>query len=237
MNNPSITPCQQPQPGQYYSEATISQGIPLPAIELTQRDRTEGSAGSSQLSPAGAHLGQGFETQFIRAARPEDLSNIATLLSESFYPPSGLMSWLLPLLRQGIYQDLRGRLGTSSNRACLVAIQGDTAGASGYHALAGTIEVAVRSLSAWSVLKSPYISNLAVKVDCRRQGIAQDLLLACEQTVVQWGFQNLYLHVLENNLPARELYAKAGYHLHRIDPLWITCLFKKPQRLLLHKRL
>lgn len=189
------------------------------------------------MSPAGTHLGRGFETQFIRAARPEDLLNIATLLSESFYPPSDLMSWLLPLLRLGIYHELRGRLGTSLNRACLVAIRGDTAGPSGYHALAGTIEVAVRSPSVWSVLKSPYISNLAVKVDCRRQGIARHLLLACEQTVVQWGFQDLYLHVLENNLPARELYAKAGYHLHRIDPLWTTFLFKQPQRLLLHKRL
>lgn len=234
MNNPSITPCQQPQSDQYYPESTISQG-PLPATGPTL-DRAC-SVGSSQLSPAGTHLGQGFETQFIRAARPEDLSNIATLLSESFYPPSGAISWLLPLLRLGIYHDLRGRLVTSLNRACLVAIRGDTAGSSGYHALAGTIEVAVRSPSAWSALKSPYVSNLAVKVDCQRQGIAQDLLLACEQTVGQWGFQDLYLHVLENNLPARELYAKAGYRLHRIDPLWTTCLFKQPQRLLLYKRL
>lgn len=236
MNNPSIS-CQQPQSGQYYSEATVSQDAPLPAIGLTQRDRAKASAVPSQLSSAVTPLGQGFETRFIRAARPEDLSNIATLLSESFYPASGLINWLLPLLRLGIYQDLRGRLGTSSNRACLVAIRGDTAGAPDDDALAGTVEVAVRSPSAWSVPKSPYISNLAVKVDCRRQGIAQDLLLACEQTVVQWGFQDLYLHVLENNLPARDLYTKAGYHLHHIDPLWTTCLFKQPQRLLLHKRL
>lgn len=188
--------------------------------------------GSSQSHPA---------TQFIRAARREDLSDIASLLTQSFYPASGLMGWFSPLLRMGVYQDLRSRVDPAvSRQICLVATQRDGASESdGYCGLVGTVEVTLRCLSPWqlAISKSPYISNLAVAAKCRRQGIAQRLLLACERTVLEWGFQDLYLHVLENNQAARQLYSKIGYQVHRIDPHWTTILLKQPQRLMLHKRL
>jgi ribosomal protein S18 acetylase RimI-like enzyme len=144
-------------------------------------------------------------------------------------------------MRLGIYQDLRSRLlSNSPNHACLVGVQKRSARqapAQGW--VVGTVEVTLRPLSPWQsyALKSPYISNLAVKTNCRRQGIAQRLLLACERTVREWGLQDLYLHVLDNNQPALQLYLKAGYQLQEADPLWTTYFFKRPRRLLLHKQL
>jgi len=182
---------------------------------------------------------QCLTTQFIRAARQEDLSNIASLLTESFYPANGLAGWFSPLLRLGVYQDLRSHLTTTSGQACFVAVQGTPSQPGDYCQLAGTVEVTLRSLSPWrlAIPKYPYISNLAVEGTYRRQGIAHRLLLACERTVLEWGFQDLYLHVLENNRAARQLYAKIGYQIHRIDPHWTAILLNQPQRLLLHKRL
>jgi len=162
------------------------------------------------------------------------------LLTESFYPANGLMGQFSPLLRLGIYQDLRSRAtSTASSQVCLVAVQKPASQTGGYTRPAGTVEVTLRSLSPWQIAipKYPYISNLAVEAKSRRQGIAQRLLLACESTALEWGFQDLYLHVLENNQAARQLYSKIGYQVHRVDPHWAAILLKQPQRLLLHKQL
>ena len=196
--------------------------------------------GVSQVPSPATGKSQGQSTaHFVRAARLEDLSNIATLLSESFYPADGLTSWFSPLLRLGIYQDLRGRITTSAKHLCLVAFQGDPSLQPGRQSLAGTVEVTLRSLTPWqgSLSKYPYISNLAVKGEFRRQGIAQHLLLTCARSVQEWGYQDLYLHVLEDNQAARQLYAKAGYQQERSDPTWTAYLLRQPQRLLLRKRL
>ncbi|HEY9846299.1 MAG TPA: hypothetical protein V6D03_08880, partial [Candidatus Caenarcaniphilales bacterium] len=76
----------------------------------------EGTASQYSASPVG-----------IRAARVEDLSSVADLLSESFYPGTHEIGWLAPLLRLGLHRDLRGRLKTgSSNHLCLIAAPGDT---------------------------------------------------------------------------------------------------------------
>ncbi|HEY9845611.1 MAG TPA: GNAT family N-acetyltransferase, partial [Candidatus Caenarcaniphilales bacterium] len=62
------------------------------------------------------------------------------------------------------------------------------------------------------------------------------LLLTCERTIRDYGFSDLYLHVLETNQPAQRLYSKLGYQVQHADALWLSCLFQRPRRLLLHKR-
>lgn len=176
----------------------------------------------------------------IRTAQVEDLTTVATLLNNSFYPDEGWWHWVSPVLQLGIYQDLRSRLvANSPYQTCLIAIkrQADTLKPISKE-VAGTVEVAVRPLSIWQPYsgKAPYISNLAVQKHQRRQGIAQRLLLACERTVWEWGFPDIYLHVLDNNQPARQLYAKAGYQVLEADPTWFSYLGRQ-RRLLLHKRL
>jgi len=187
----------------------------------------DGAAQPQQLQP--------FSTGHtkIRQASLADLPALAELLTNSFHPPGSWLGWLSPVLQMGIYQDLRSRvLAKSSHYGCLVA---ETARAD----TVGTVEVALRSTFPWQprMFQYPYLSNLAVEPHYRQQGIGQQLLLACERLVQEWGFHDLYLHVLENNLPARRLYTKMGYQLHTVEADWVNWFVGRPRRLLLHKSL
>jgi ribosomal protein S18 acetylase RimI-like enzyme len=177
----------------------------------------------------------------IRAATPKDLTALAEILADSFHSRAGINGWIYPVMRLGIYEDIRNRLNSASpHYICLVAVVSATTRPNSWEYLVGTVEMGLRSNYPWPFSSSsqyPYLSNLAVHQDCRRQGTAQQLLLKCERIALGWGFQNLYLHVLENNHQARNLYFKLGYRLHRIDGSWISLLLGQPRRLLLHKHL
>ncbi|MFW6264210.1 MAG: GNAT family N-acetyltransferase [Cyanobacteriota bacterium] len=173
----------------------------------------------------------------IRTAQQQDLNSLAEVLTDSFHPPEGLKRWIYPVLKLGIYEDLRTRLRSQSlQNQCFVALL-PTSPLTSENELTGTIEVALRS--SWQLGSSQYayISNLAVKEPYRRLGIARQLLLQCEHTARQWGFNELYLHVLENNYQARELYRNSGYQLESVEPSLRSWLFNSPKRLLLRKPL
>lgn len=172
----------------------------------------------------------------IRAARPQDLADLADVLAHSFHAQDGMMGWLYPLLRLGIQEDLRSRLRSKSpHQVCLVAVNGmpDTG------RIIGTVELARRMYPLWHISSDRflYLSNLAVQTDYRHQGAAYQLLLTCEQLALEWGFNDLYLHVLENNHPARKLYLKAGYRLQQVESRLGTWLWRQPRQLFLHKRI
>lgn len=190
----------------------------------------------------------------IRTVRQHDLPRLADLLASSFHRQDGAMGWLYPLLRAGIYEDLRSRLQAKAPyQVCLVAV-GHTPVAeeassplssnpsgtrSGEDYPIGTVEISLRSrhLLSLSACRYLYLSNLAVRADYRRQGIAQQLLQAAERVALNWGFQDLYLHVLENNYKARRLYAKEGFQVQQAEANLGTVLLGQPRQLLLHKRL
>lgn len=184
----------------------------------------------------------------IRVSRSEDLEQNAEILAESFHSRSGWMGYVYPLLRLGIYEDLRNRFRSATpHYTCLVAVESDRSGSMELSkGVAGTVEMGLRSPSLWQDTPSSstsrhhrelYISNLAVKATSRRRGVATALLHACEQMALSWGFQHLYLHVLENNHQARRLYYRVGYRLHRVEWSWECWILGKPRKLLLHKHL
>ena len=177
----------------------------------------------------------------IRTAQTQDLSQLAEILTDSFHPPTGIMRWTQPILRLGIYEDLRNRLRSNSEHyLCLVAVSQVSTLTNADEEIAGTVEIALRSPPSWQpqVSKYAYISNLAVSQSCRRQGVAKQLLLACDRTAKEWGFHKLSLHVLENNYQARQLYLKTGYQLCQVEPSYgARKLFRRPKRLLLQKNL
>lgn len=190
----------------------------------------DGAAQPQQLQPFS--LG----STKIRQASLADLPDLAELLTRSFHPPGSWLGWLAPVLQMGIYQDLRGRVLTqTSHYGCLVAETRQSNGS----VFVGTVEVSLRSTFPWQprMFRYPYLSNLAVEPRYRQRGIGQQLLLACERLVEEWGFHELYLHVLENNLPARRLYTKVGYQLHTVEADWVNWLMGRPRRLLLRKSL
>lgn len=188
----------------------------------------------------------GASDLIIRTAHPKDLTSLTEILADSFHPRTGIWALAYPMFRLGIYEDLRNRLcSTVPNYICLVAALADPSistenshrGTADF--LAGTVEMALRSPPTWQRWGSqyPYISNLAVRLSCRRRGVARQLLLECERTALEWGFQDIYLHVLENNHQARQLYLKAGYRVRDIDPSWSSWFLGRPRRLFLHKHL
>jgi ribosomal protein S18 acetylase RimI-like enzyme len=172
----------------------------------------------------------------VRPAQLNDLTDLVEVLSDSFYPRTGLMRWFFPILRMGVYEDLRYRLRSSpSDYICLVAML-ETAGGD-KPTLAGTVELSLRSTNPFQFrsLPYPYLSNLAVRSSSRRQGVAKKLLDTCETIARDRGFQDLYLHVMEDNHQARQLYANAGYQAKQPDSFWHCWGLRYPRKLLLHK--
>jgi len=183
----------------------------------------------------------------IRLARLHDVFSLAHILATSFYFENqnkftSLPKWLYPLICWSIALDLKIRLlDLSPNYACLVS-------ESKVQAIA-TLELSLRNIphsksgrswdnwGNWQTSPYPYIANLAVHPQWRRQGVAAELLKSVEQTAIKWGFRQIYLHVLENNQPARQLYHSLGYQLYRVDPEFSFWQIGKPRRLLLKKSL
>ncbi|MEB3358678.1 MAG: GNAT family N-acetyltransferase [Synechococcales bacterium] len=190
----------------------------------------------------------------VRAARQPDLTTLAEILADSFHHRDGVLGLLYPLFRLGIYEDLKHRFMAQPSRyVCLVAAfyeasggnpaggpatdpSSDSQEAGGK--IVGTVEMGVRTWSFWyPQARYLYLSNLAVLASHRRQGAARQLLEACEHIAQNWGFYDIYLHVLENNTGAKRLYESMGYTVRRAEPQFGSVLFNQPRQLLLRKQL
>jgi len=166
----------------------------------------------------------------IRFADLKDVKALADVLVQSFHLSENWFSWFYPLLKLGICEDLRTRLRSKSPYyQCLVALILEK------EEVIGTAEICLRD---WflSQKRACYISNLAVSSSYRRQGIAKQLLLKCEKVAEEWNCELLHLHVLEDNLPAKQLYLTNGYRSQRVENSLQSWLFKQPRRLLLEKK-
>lgn len=147
----------------------------------------------------------------IRVATPGDVTQVATIIAESFHSQKGFWGWAFPFLRLGICEDIRHRIVSRvPHHVCLVAI---TTTPDATNQLVGAVELAVRFHDSWlqGAKSIAYVSNLAVDTQHRRHGVGSELLVSCEKFARDWGFGELYLHVLENNYQARQLYCKLGY--------------------------
>lgn len=180
----------------------------------------------------------------IRAAQLDDIAPLTELLASSFYDRTGWTSWLYPIIRLGIQEDLKQRLKTDKpHYACLTAWVAPMCSASAAIApsshVAGTVEVSLRQSWPWQGLspKYAYLSNLAVAETYRRRGIAAKLLDASEALARSWQLTDLYLHVMEDNFTARRLYRRFGFELYHAEDTTATWLGLQPRRLLLHKPL
>ncbi|PZO42148.1 MAG: GNAT family N-acetyltransferase [Pseudanabaena frigida] len=187
----------------------------------------------------------------IRHASSRDVGHVSDILTESFYRNSNrkvnfllrcFTDWVYPLLRYGIMLDLSSRFGEKTPcYACLVA----THPANKSQAIA-SLEICMRYVPVKShrefwlgreMQQYPYIFNLAVHPQWRRRGVAKQLLIAAEKTVKQWGFSHLYMHVLEDNQPARQLYDLIGYRFYSQEGSVNYWLLGSPRRFLLQKKL
>lgn len=189
----------------------------------------------------------------VKTAQLQDLHDLSEILTFSFHDSEGWMKWLLPVMRLGIYEDLRQRItNQATHYACLVAVYSDInesgdrphtktdyrAAADVFGTPVGTVEISVRQRNLWqSHSKYVYLSNLAVREDYRRLGVASQLLRGCERMACRWGFHDIYLHVLDNNAQANGLYRKLGYQAEQVEGNLLTWMLNRPQQVLLHKRI
>lgn len=74
----------------------------------------------------------------------------------------------------------------------------------------------------------PYVSDLAVRPDFRRQRLATRLVRSCEQLCLyQYEVDDIYLKVETTNLVALDLYAKLGYEVHQRVEFGTKALLRK----------
>ncbi|KAI3438720.1 hypothetical protein D9Q98_001140 [Chlorella vulgaris] len=82
----------------------------------------------------------------------------------------------------------------------------------------------------------PYLCNMAIDPQQRNRGYGTALLQAAETLVSQLGESEIYLHLRVQDLPAAQLYKKAGYEEVAADSFLIR-LLAIDQRRLMRKRL
>ncbi len=185
----------------------------------------------------------GQPTVQVRLARLGDLEQLTEVLASSFYDRTGWLAWLYPLMRLGIQEDLKQRLKTERHGyACLAVVALDSTAPGetslGREIIVGTVEIAQRQSWPWQATSARYvyISNLAVIQPWRRRGFAAQLLAACESLALTWRIEHLYLHVMEDNPGARQLYHRVGFEVFQSEEGMAVWLGLQPRRLLLQKR-
>ncbi|MDJ0742953.1 MAG: GNAT family N-acetyltransferase [Xenococcaceae cyanobacterium MO_167.B27] len=180
------------------------------------------------------NLKQQSETLIINSAETKHIAGLTEVLVSSFYSFPQILSWMYPLLKLTIKEDLRYRLRYHPPLyCCLVAFSKSNSGSE----IIGTVEIALNS-SFWSPKPQyPYISNLAVKDSYRRQGVGKKLLTKCEQIAWNWGYRETRLHVLHKNSSAQKLYVSSGYKVLGIESSWNDFWVQDSRRLFLGKKL
>ncbi|NJM96735.1 MAG: GNAT family N-acetyltransferase [Phormidesmis sp. RL_2_1] len=206
---------------------------------------SQANAERASPQPAQPSTSLSYQPQIcrVRAARPQDLAEIVSVLITSFYALTPtvpwLNHWLYWVLRIGIQEDIKTRLKLpASQYTCLVATQHPTEQAQS-SVVVGTAEISQRPCEVWQWFppNRAYLSNLAIAPAHRRQGAAQQLLSACENIALDWGFDHIYLHVMSDNAAAQALYHRAGYRCCEVSNPIVSSLGWRPQRLLLVKQI
>lgn len=167
----------------------------------------------------------------FRQAQTRELESVAALICQSFYALDTPLFLVAPIIQWGIWQDLAQRQRQAkAGYGCFVATYPQT------DRLLGVVEVELRILEPNRAYKTgvpqPYLSNLAVHPDFRRQGIGQQLIQTVEAWLMEHHHREVYLHVLASNTIAQGLYQQLGYQLRTTDVHWLL-----PTRLLLCKTL
>jgi ribosomal protein S18 acetylase RimI-like enzyme len=179
----------------------------------------------------------------VRPVREEEINSVADIITRSFHFDRGWRGWFTPIFRLGIAEDLRHRLRSTAPTSCRTQPQPQICSIAVYtdrgaaHVV-GTVEVGIRNSPTQARdRRYAYISNLAVSNDFRRLGVATALLQECEQITKTWGYAELYLHVMADNISGRNLYQRSGYELVSTEFVWSIIPWNRPQRLFLRKQL
>ena len=172
----------------------------------------------------------------VRSARIEDINGIGEVLTSSFNQFNSFTLWIYPLLKFNVCEDVRQRWQSDDNYWCIIAEKKNAHSTDCRNKIIGTVELSFKKLHGFGCrTKMPYIANLAVNESYRRQGIASQLLLKCEQIAKSNGFERVYLHVLAENKMAQKLYSHNGYTIEQVETDLYSLFVPSKRRLLFVK--
>lgn len=173
----------------------------------------------------------------IRLATFDDIQQIAGVLTRSFHNFNDWMCWVYPLVKLGVCEDLRTRFQTvNPYYNCLVAVIPSNSVIGIKEQVIATVELSVKTRYHWQgKTEYPYLANLAVSADYRHQGVGTKLLKHCEHIAHNWGFKQIYLHVVANNYQGQQLYLRNGYTIQQVEIDLYSLFITSQRRLLLTK--
>ena len=119
----------------------------------------------------------------VREMQPEDVPSVAALEAECFSEPWSEQAFLDAL----------------NQPEALMMVAEDAQ------------QLPVGYCSIYLSLDEGEITNVAVRPDCRKQGIANAILDAVFAEARSRGAEKIYLEVRQSNLPAQKLYEKHGF--------------------------
>ncbi|CAM9993814.1 unnamed protein product [Ectocarpus fasciculatus] len=141
----------------------------------------------------------------IKPAKFHNLRAVSRLLVAEFY---GSTIWypaqcLVELNR--LQENFHGYGEDASRHLMLLATSVEDG------SLAGFVDIDGREKRPGQTGVRPYLSDLAVADRYRRMGIGTELVKACEDACIEWGYDDMYLKVREGNVAAEKLYENLGY--------------------------
>lgn len=160
----------------------------------------------------------------LRDVQYDELAEASSLLVTSFFERESHLFAFHAVRASRELGRLRENHG-SNKHVQLLARSGDGAAV-------GYVDLDLRPLTGArndaSKFPRPYLSDLAVRPDFRRRGIAMRLVQRCEQAALARGGVEIFLQVETSNVPALAMYAKLGYDVWRLDSLDEKVMLRKP---------
>lgn len=152
-------------------------------------------------------------THYVRRAKYKDLREAVGILIDSFYKPSAVIR---PYLFLSELSRLQGNFPYDISEhsffvACTMVTEEGSDKAIKEEKIIGFVDVDTRRGRKLSDAPRPYLSDLAVHKEHRRQGVAKLLIKFCEDESIRWGKRKLYLRVEEKNNGALAMYSDLGY--------------------------
>lgn len=195
-------------------------------------------------------LGYGWKVREASRFDVEELRAVAQVQASSFHLQTAVFDELFfKIFKAEILAALqyKAKHSPSDRYACLLAEpavvmdEGDESGDEPPSTIVGAVNLAasvdndvLRHLH--SASEYLYVSGMAVDPNFRRKNVATLLLRACELLAMKWGFDYLVLHAYEDDAAARTLYARGGYRVIALDPMWMSTWVGRKRRVLMAKR-
>jgi ribosomal protein S18 acetylase RimI-like enzyme len=141
-----------------------------------------------------------------------DLGVVSDLIMTSFYTGENTRSPWRQMFRLGELNRLQQNFPYDDVRhSMLVASCRST------HEIMAFVDIDARPAKRLQDPPRPYLSDLSVDPDWRRNGIASKLIQECEHLAIKMGKNELFIRVERNNTPALHMYEGLGYQAQPHD--------------------